>query len=99
VVIAGNEAVRLAERASVTEIESLNGISGEVVTALDSIKRAIQDVSEYVDSAETYDPRSAPAGIRHHGQATRSKAGTAPASVEGRDERTRRARKPGRNLL
>ncbi len=33
-----------------TEIESLNGISGEVVTALDSIKRAIQDVSEYVTS-------------------------------------------------
>jgi len=32
------------------EIESLNGISGEVVTALDSIKRAIQDVSEYVTS-------------------------------------------------
>jgi methyl-accepting chemotaxis protein len=30
------------------EIESLNGISGDVVTALDSIKRAIQDVSEYV---------------------------------------------------
>jgi hypothetical protein len=72
VVIAGNEAVRLAERASVTEIESLNGISGEVVTALDSIKRAIQDVSEYVNSAGTY---------------------------EGRVERTRRARKPGRNLL
>jgi len=30
------------------EIESLNGISGDVVTALASIKRAIQDVSEYV---------------------------------------------------
>jgi methyl-accepting chemotaxis protein len=30
------------------EIESLNGISGDVVTALVSIKRAIQDVSEYV---------------------------------------------------
>jgi methyl-accepting chemotaxis protein len=33
-----------------TEIESLNGISGDVVTALDSIKKAIQDVSEYVTS-------------------------------------------------
>jgi len=32
------------------EIESLNGISGEVVTALDSIKKAIQDVAEYVTS-------------------------------------------------
>jgi methyl-accepting chemotaxis protein len=31
-----------------SEIESLNAISGDVVTALDSIKRAIQDVSEYV---------------------------------------------------
>jgi methyl-accepting chemotaxis protein len=33
-----------------SEIESLNGISGDVVTALDSIKKAIQDVSEYVTS-------------------------------------------------
>jgi methyl-accepting chemotaxis protein len=32
------------------EIESLNGISGEVVTALESIKKAIQDVAEYVTS-------------------------------------------------
>jgi len=32
------------------EIESLNGISGEVVTALDSIKKAIQGVAEYVTS-------------------------------------------------
>jgi methyl-accepting chemotaxis protein len=28
----------------------LNGISGGVVTALESIKKAIQDVSEYVTS-------------------------------------------------
>jgi methyl-accepting chemotaxis protein len=33
-----------------TEIESLNGISGDVVTALDTIKKAIQNVSEYVTS-------------------------------------------------
>jgi methyl-accepting chemotaxis protein len=33
-----------------SEIESLNGISGDVVTALDTIKKAIQDVSEYVTS-------------------------------------------------
>jgi methyl-accepting chemotaxis protein len=33
-----------------TEIESLNGISGDVVTALDVIKKAIQNVSEYVTS-------------------------------------------------
>ena len=32
------------------EIESLNGISGDVVTALDIIKKAIQNVSEYVTS-------------------------------------------------
>jgi methyl-accepting chemotaxis protein len=32
------------------EIGSLNGISGDVVAALDEIKRAIQDVSEYVTS-------------------------------------------------
>jgi methyl-accepting chemotaxis protein len=32
------------------EIGSLNGISGDVVTALNDIKRAIQDVSEYVTS-------------------------------------------------
>ena len=32
------------------EIESLNGISGDVVTALDTIKKAIQNVSEYVTS-------------------------------------------------
>jgi len=32
------------------EIESLNGISGDVVTALDTIKKSIQDVSEYVTS-------------------------------------------------
>ena len=32
------------------EIGNLNGISGDVVTALDSIKKAIQDVSEYVTS-------------------------------------------------
>jgi len=32
------------------EISGLNGISGEVVTALDAIKKAIQDVSEYVTS-------------------------------------------------
>jgi methyl-accepting chemotaxis protein len=33
-----------------SEIESLNGISGDVVSALDTIKKAIQDVSEYVTS-------------------------------------------------
>ena len=33
-----------------TEIDSLNGISGDVVTALDTIKRAIQNVAEYVTS-------------------------------------------------
>jgi methyl-accepting chemotaxis protein len=32
------------------EIGNLNGISGDVVGALDSIKKAIQDVSEYVNS-------------------------------------------------
>ncbi|MDU6375452.1 MAG: histidine kinase, partial [Bradyrhizobium sp.] len=32
------------------EIESLNGISGDVVTALGSIKQAIVNVSEYVTS-------------------------------------------------
>jgi methyl-accepting chemotaxis protein len=32
------------------EIGKLNGISGDVVGALDSIKKAIQDVSEYVNS-------------------------------------------------
>jgi methyl-accepting chemotaxis protein len=32
------------------EIGNLNGISGDVVAALDSIKKAIQDVSEYVTS-------------------------------------------------
>jgi methyl-accepting chemotaxis protein len=32
------------------EIDNLNGISGDVVTALNSIKKAIQDVSEYVTS-------------------------------------------------
>jgi methyl-accepting chemotaxis protein len=32
------------------EIESLNGISSDVVTALETIKKAIQDVSEYVTS-------------------------------------------------
>jgi len=33
-----------------TEIESLNGISGDVVTALTAIKQEIQNVSEYVTS-------------------------------------------------
>jgi methyl-accepting chemotaxis protein len=33
-----------------TEIESLNGISGDVVSALESINKAIQDVCEYVTS-------------------------------------------------
>ena len=33
-----------------TEIGSLNGISGDVVAALNEIKKAIQDVSEYVTS-------------------------------------------------
>lgn len=33
-----------------TEIESLNGISGDVVSALESIRSAIQGVSEYVTS-------------------------------------------------
>ncbi len=33
-----------------TEIESLNGISGEVVNALSAIKQEIQNVSEYVTS-------------------------------------------------
>jgi len=33
-----------------TEIESLNGISGDVVTALNAIKQEIQNVSEYVTS-------------------------------------------------
>ena len=32
------------------EISNLNGISGDVVGALDSIKQAIQGVSEYVTS-------------------------------------------------
>jgi methyl-accepting chemotaxis protein len=32
------------------EIESLNGISGDVVAALETIKKSIQDVSEYVTS-------------------------------------------------
>jgi methyl-accepting chemotaxis protein len=32
------------------EISNLNGISGDVVGALDSIKKAIQDVAEYVNS-------------------------------------------------
>jgi len=32
------------------EISGLNGISGDVVTALDTIKKAIQNVSEYVTS-------------------------------------------------
>ena len=32
------------------EIESLNGISGDVVSALESIRSAIQGVSEYVTS-------------------------------------------------
>ena len=32
------------------EIDSLNGISGDVVTALETIRKAIQDVSEYVTS-------------------------------------------------
>jgi methyl-accepting chemotaxis protein len=32
------------------EIESLNSISGDVVTALETIKKSIQDVSEYVTS-------------------------------------------------
>src|SRR5262249_27839124 len=32
------------------EINSLNGISGDVVTALDTIKKAIQEGSEYVTS-------------------------------------------------
>ncbi|MFO1109079.1 MAG: PAS domain-containing methyl-accepting chemotaxis protein [Bradyrhizobium sp.] len=32
------------------EIDSLNGISGDVVTALDTIRKSIQDVSEYVTS-------------------------------------------------
>ena len=32
------------------EISNLNGISGDVVAALNSIKKAIQDVSEYVTS-------------------------------------------------
>ena len=32
------------------EIGNLNGISGDVVAALTSIKQAIQDVSEYVTS-------------------------------------------------
>jgi methyl-accepting chemotaxis protein len=32
------------------EIESLNGISGDVVTALETIKKSIQDVAEYVTS-------------------------------------------------
>ena len=33
-----------------SEIDSLNGISGDVVTALDTIRKSIQDVSEYVTS-------------------------------------------------
>jgi methyl-accepting chemotaxis protein len=33
-----------------TEIESLNGISGDVLSALESIRSAIQGVSEYVTS-------------------------------------------------
>ena len=33
-----------------SEIDSLNGISADVVTALDTIRKSIQDVSEYVTS-------------------------------------------------
>jgi methyl-accepting chemotaxis protein len=44
-----NQAKQATDKIS-AEIESLNGISGDVVTALDMIKKAIQDVSEYVTS-------------------------------------------------
>jgi methyl-accepting chemotaxis protein len=44
-----NQAKQATDKIS-AEIESLNGISGDVVTALETIKKAIQDVSEYVTS-------------------------------------------------
>ena len=44
-----NQAKQATDRIG-SEIESLNGISGDVVTALESIKQAIQDVSQYVTS-------------------------------------------------
>jgi len=42
-----NQAKQATDRIG-TEIGSLNGISGDVVAALNEIKKAIQDVSEYV---------------------------------------------------
>jgi len=44
-----NQAKRATDKIG-DEIESLNGISGDVVTALGSIKQAIVNVSEYVTS-------------------------------------------------
>ncbi len=44
-----NQAKQATDKIS-AEIESLNGISGDVVTALESIKKAIESVSEYVTS-------------------------------------------------
>ena len=47
------KAMRMAKQATdkiEQEIGNLNGISGDVVAALTSIKQAIQDVSEYVTS-------------------------------------------------
>src|SRR5258708_621842 len=43
-----------------TEIESLNGICLDVVTALDTIKKAIQDVSEHVTSTAAPDDCTRP---------------------------------------
>jgi methyl-accepting chemotaxis protein len=44
-----NQAKHATDRIG-TEISSLNGISGDVVNALNSIKQAINNVSEYVTS-------------------------------------------------
>jgi methyl-accepting chemotaxis protein len=44
-----NQAKQATDKIS-AEIESLNGISGDVVTALETIKKTIQDVCEYVTS-------------------------------------------------
>jgi methyl-accepting chemotaxis protein len=51
--VVASEVKSLANQATdkiTTEIESLNGISGDVVSALESIRSAIQAVSEYVTS-------------------------------------------------
>ena len=47
--VLANQAKQATDKIT-TEIESLNGISGDVVSALESIRSAIQGVSEYVTS-------------------------------------------------